>query len=75
MTVMTMIGTATTMDGDTADRLALRLYGVTAGATEALLDANPVLGRLGPVLPAGVVVQVPELAPALVSAPVTRLWD
>jgi phage tail protein X len=75
MSAPQMIGTTRTMDGDTADQIALRIYGVTAGATEALLDANPNLATLGAVLPVGVVVMLPELAPTLAASPVTRLWD
>jgi phage tail protein X len=67
--------TLTTIDGDTADLIAYRVYGVTAGATEALLSANPGLAARGPVLPIGVVVNLPELAPSIASAPITRLWD
>jgi phage tail protein X len=64
----------TTRDGDMVDHLALAAYGRTAGATEAILDANPGLEALGPILPAGVVVTLPELAETPESA-VVKLWD
>ncbi len=69
-----MARTVTTVDGDTVDRLALAAYGRTAGTTEAVLDANPHLPSLGPVLARGVVVVLPELTlPA--AAGEVLLWD
>lgn len=63
-----------TRDGDVADAIALTAYGRTAGATEALLAANPVLRAVGPVLPAGLELTLPDL-PAQATAPVVKLWD
>ena len=37
--------------GDTVDSLCWQYYGRTAGVTEAVLDANPGLADLGPVIP------------------------
>lgn len=64
----------TTRDGDMIDQLALKAYGRTEGATEAVLAANPHLAGLPSRLPAGVVVVLPELAPAAVKGTV-RLWS
>ena len=69
-----MSRTMTTRQGDTVDLIALEVYGRTEAATEALLDANPVLAGLPPLLPAGVVVELPTLASAPVKTTV-RLWD
>ena len=63
-----------TSDGDVADRIALLAYGRTAGATEELLAANPALSGLGPVLPAGLRLVLPDVAPPPVAATVS-LWD
>lgn len=61
-------------DGDVVDQIALTYYGRTAGATEALLDANPHLADLPARLPAGVRVVLPDLPPTPVKTRV-RLWD
>ncbi len=65
----------TTRQGDVVDQIALEVYGRTAGATEAVLDANPVLAGLSARLPAGVVLVLPELAAQTVMKPMVRLWD
>ena len=70
-----MIRTLTTIDGDTADLVAFRTYGVTAGATEALLSANPGLAARGAVLGQGVVIVLPDLPAVVMGGPVVRLWD
>lgn len=64
----------TTKAGDTADAIAFTAYGVTGGATEALLAANPVLASQGPVLPAGLALMLPALPAPAVAATVS-LWD
>lgn len=64
-----------TSDGDTADYIAWKYYGTQDGqVVEQLLEANPGLADLGPVLPAGVLVTLPEMEPAT-AAQVVRLWD
>lgn len=62
------------LEGDTVDLIAWRELGFTAGATEAILDANPGLAALGPVLPTGtpVVLPVPQ---AETPRQEVRLWD
>lgn len=64
-----------TSDGDTADYIAWKHYGTQDGSVvERLVDANPGLADLGPVLPAGVIVSLPELEAAGITAGV-KLWD
>lgn len=63
-----------TRQGDAVDQIAQEVYGRTAGTTEALLDANPVLAGLPARLPAGIEVILPELV-APVVVPTVRLWD
>ena len=69
-----MIRRFTTRQGDVLDQIALRAYGRTGEATEALLAANPHLAGLPARLPAGVEVVLPELAET-VTKPTVRLWD
>ncbi len=58
---------------DTVDALCWRYYGRTAGAVEAVLTANPGLAAMGPVLPMGTRVAMPD-APAATRAPSIDLW-
>lgn len=67
----------TALQGDTVDLICHRHYGVTAGTTEAVYAANPGLAELGPILPLGTNITLPDFAtPA--AEPVIRLlnlWD
>ncbi len=64
-----------TSDGDTADYIAWKHYGTQEGSVvEQLVDANPGLADLGPVLSAGVLVILPEIQMATDNK-VVRLWD
>lgn len=61
---------------DTLDRLCHRHLGRTAGVVEQVLASNPGLVDLGPVLPHGTAVDLPDpaqAAPAL--TPTLKLWD
>lgn len=61
-------------EGDTADLIAWKHYGRHDGqVVEAVLNANPGLA-LTPILPAGVLVTLPEL-PAPEQVHGVRLWD
>ena len=62
-----------TRDGDVLDDLVWQHYGRSDVLT-AVLEANPALARLPPVLSAGLVIELPEL-PLPVEAPVIRLWS
>ncbi len=50
----------TTKDGDVLDRLCWKYYGFESAVT-AVLEANPGLADLGPVLSAGVEITLPEV--------------
>lgn len=63
------------LQGDTVDALCLRHLGATAGVTEQTYDLNPGLADLGPVLPMGTIVVLPDQAPATATAPLINLWD
>ncbi|WP_025808314.1 tail protein X [Pseudomonas chlororaphis] len=64
-----------TQQHDTVDALCWRHYGRTAGVVEAVLDANPGLADHGAVLPAGLLVTLPELRTAASERPMVNLWD
>lgn len=62
--------------GDTLDALCYRVFGRTAGVTEAALEANTGLADLGPVLPMGTLVTLPDPADAVQpDVDIVQLWD
>lgn len=64
-----------TSDGDTVDYVAWKYYDTQNGrVVEQLLDANPGLADLGPSLPAGVLIIMPDITPELAAQGV-RLWS
>lgn len=61
-------------EGDTADSIAWAVYGRQDGRlVETLLDANPGMADLGPVLPAGRRLLIPD-APEPARVQGVRLW-
>ena len=60
---------------DTVDALCWRFYGRTAGVTEAVLEANPGLADHGPILPQGLVVNMPESQASAPQRQMVQLWD
>lgn len=64
-----------TADGDMVDLIAYRYYGKHAKNTEAIFEANPGLAGLGPVLPAGVAVKLPQMPQPSSTTPFRQLWD
>jgi phage tail protein X len=64
-----------TSDGDTLEFVAWKHYGTQAGqVVERVLAANPGLADRGPLLPAGVLINLPELESVGVTEGV-KLWD
>lgn len=61
--------------GDTVDVLCHRHLGSTSIVTEQVLELNPGLSALGPVLPMGTKVQLPDQAPAKNNNTLIQLWD
>lgn len=55
------------------DLICKRYYGETPHSVEAVLDINRGLADYGPILPAGIVIDLPDPEP--VEAPAIRLWD
>lgn len=68
----------TAQQGDKLDQLIWREAGLGPAALARVLDANPGLADLGPILPLGTLVIVPP-APAAASTtpvrPLIQLWD
>ncbi|TNB92208.1 phage tail protein [Pseudomonas jessenii] len=60
---------------DTVDALCWRHYGRTAGVTEAVLEANPGLADYGPILPQGLLVQMPDAHAAAPQRKTVHLWQ
>ncbi|MFB9149513.1 tail protein X [Roseovarius ramblicola] len=61
-------------DGDVVDRVVWQHYGrQNDGLVEAVLEANPGLADLGPVLPAGIRIALPDI-PEPEGAASVRLW-
>ncbi|MFP7634279.1 tail protein X [Pseudomonas veronii] len=64
-----------TNQNDTVDALCWRFYGRTAGVTEAVLEANPGLADHGPILPQGLVVNMPEAQTTAPQRQMVQLWN
>lgn len=60
--------------GDTLDLILFRHYGYTADITEQVLNLNPGLATLGPVIPTGTLINMPA-APTQAEQPLIQLWD
>ena len=67
--------TVRTNQNDTVDALCWRFYGRTAGVTEAVLEANPGLADYGPILPHGLVVNMPEVQTSAPQRQMVNLWN
>lgn len=71
-----MIRTYTTKDGDVLDEIVFKVYGRTSGVVEKVLEANRGLADLGPVLPVGIVISLPEISePTEQLEKLIRLWE
>lgn len=69
-----MATTVHAAQGDTLDAICWRHYGRTAGVVEQVIDANPGLAELGPILPHGTAVQLPDITTQQQRKTV-QLWD
>lgn len=61
-------------EGDTLDLICWRHLGQTAAVTEAAVQLNPHLPRLGEILPVGSRVVLPD-APIAAATQRIQLWD
>ncbi len=69
---------AVAQQGETLDAVCWRVLGRTAGVTEQAYDLNPGLAEIGPALPGGTQVTLPDLAatsPASAKRATVKLWD
>jgi len=67
--------TIRTIDGDMLDVICLNYYGHAHRYVESVLSANPGLADQGPVLSAGIVIVLPDLAELGHQEAAVRLWD
>jgi len=61
--------------GDMVDAICRRAYGDESGYLEAVLEANPGLADLGPILPEGTLVMLPTVQPEPAQPALVTLWD
>lgn len=64
-----------TKDGDVLDLICHKHYGDAAYSVEEVYAANPGLAQHGPVLPAGLIVDLPPAKEARPEAATVRLWS
>lgn len=65
-----------TLSNDTVDSLCWRHLGKTAGMTEIVLSINPGVCDYGPILPQGIIVEIPDAPPAsTATATIVKLWE
>ena len=63
-----------TIQGETVDEICWRFYGRTTDMTETVLLANPGLAEKGAVMPAGLLIEMPNVT-AEPGQPLIQLWD
>jgi len=64
-----------TKDGDMIDAICYRYYGASSGYMERVLAANSGLAAQGPVYPAGVLIELPDVQASAVQAKRKTLWS
>jgi len=71
-----MLANYITMAQDRLDKICRKVYGSERnGTVEAVLDANQGLAAHGPILPAGLVLVMPEITVAPPKQNIINLWD
>lgn len=63
------------VQGDTVDLICWRYYGRTAGVVEQVLEANHGLAELGPELPMGTLIRMPDRPAQAANKKIVQLWD
>ncbi|AJY18428.1 tail protein X [Burkholderia multivorans] len=65
------------LQGETVDALCWRVLGRTRGVVEAVLELNRDLAQYGPILPHGLLVELPDEPPQAAQSGAERLqlWD
>lgn len=65
-----------TRQNDILDDVVHRYYGDTENRiVELVLEANRGLADLGPLLPAGLTIALPDRPPSQAEKPLAKLWD
>lgn len=64
-----------TKDGDVLDAICFNHYGGSRGYVEAILEANSGLAGHDAILPAGVIIVLPELPELKQHTKTVHLWD
>lgn len=64
-----------TKQGETVDLACQRFYGRTASTTETVLDANAGISALGPILPLGTKITMPDVEKNVTAADLISLWS
>lgn len=67
--------TVIAQQNDTVDLLCLRHLKATAGVAEATYRLNPGLADIGPILPLGRAVTLPDLPANTARVETVQLWD
>ena len=70
-----MAKTYTTRQGETVDIACLNHYGRTSVVVETVLAVNPGLAALGPLLPLGTEILMPDMPSVSAERRLTSLWD
>lgn len=65
----------TTKQNEIVDMICRRAYGDESGYVERVLDINPGLAEIGPILPIGTRVVLPDLPKAAQERKIVNLWD
>ena len=65
----------TTREGEMVDSAVHAYYGRTRGVVERVFAANPGLAALGPVLPMGTRITMPDIPRETALRKRVRLWD
>ncbi|MCD1264086.1 phage tail protein [Shinella sumterensis] len=70
-----MPSTYITKAGQTVDLVCRDFYGRTRSTTEIVLDANPGIGALGPVLPIGTALVLPDIDTRPAARELVKIWE
>lgn len=69
------MATYITRANDMLDAICFQFYGESRRFTEAVREVNPDLSHFGPLLPAGVSIELPALDTLSIQPNTIRLWD
>ncbi|WP_063378724.1 tail protein X [Pseudoalteromonas luteoviolacea] len=64
-----------TVQGETVDSVCHKHYGNTAGITEQVIEANPHITFLPPVLPTNTLLMLPTTTKPTATKKLIQLWD